>query len=321
MAEVLAPAHHSWVRDVTRDAVRHYAWGTGDNNPLWLDREYAQGSRWGSILAPPCFTYAIHETTVAPGLDDRQRIYTSVDWQWFDVIPLNSQLIASAQLVDTQQGPRGTIQTGRVDYHNQFDALIASAITTCLRPHEPRVLTSDGSDHRYSDDELATIEQAVLKESRRGAQPRYWEDTQAGERLATLNKGPLSIMDIVAWCAGALGVPDTGDTASTGGLTEEVATGPQQTAWLAHLVTDWAGDDGFLQRLSVRVTGQAVLGSTTYLNGEVTTRSIEDGRSVVELSLAATDTDHHPIATGSATVILPSRERGPVKLPVSRPAR
>ena len=54
-----------WVRDVTRDAVRHFAWGIGDNNPLWLQPEYARESPYQDLLAPPSFLYALHETKVA----------------------------------------------------------------------------------------------------------------------------------------------------------------------------------------------------------------------------------------------------------------
>ncbi len=42
----------------TKDAIRHYAHGLGDTNPLWTDEEYAKKSRWGSLIGPPCFLYA-----------------------------------------------------------------------------------------------------------------------------------------------------------------------------------------------------------------------------------------------------------------------
>ena len=35
------------------DAFRHVAHAYGDGNPLWCDSEYAAGTRWGSVIAPP----------------------------------------------------------------------------------------------------------------------------------------------------------------------------------------------------------------------------------------------------------------------------
>jgi len=37
----------AWNTDVSRDAIRHYAFGTSDGNPLWLDPEHASRSRYG----------------------------------------------------------------------------------------------------------------------------------------------------------------------------------------------------------------------------------------------------------------------------------
>ena len=39
----------------TKDAIRHFAFGYGDNNPLWTDEEYVKKTRYGCIVAPPMF--------------------------------------------------------------------------------------------------------------------------------------------------------------------------------------------------------------------------------------------------------------------------
>ena len=317
MAEVVAHAHGSWVRDITRDAVRHFAWGVGDNNPLWLDPEHAARSRWHTIIAPPCFLYAIHETTVAPGLGDRQRIYRGVDWTWFDTPRLGDRLTARAESVETRTTNDDVLQIGRVEYVDDEANLVASTVTRCLRPGEPVELTDAPTPRRYSDEELAAIEGAILGETRRGESTRWWEDTTPGDLLNTLTKGPLSIMDIVAWCAGALGVPDPGEAVSAGGLFDEAATGPQLTAWFAHLVTDWAGDDAFLHRLSVTLSRQPGLGATTTLSGEVGGCWLVDDRGIAQLDLNARNHDGETLAIATALVILPSRVHGSVSLPIA----
>ena len=40
---------------VTVDAIRHFAHGTGDDNPMYCDRNYGAKTRWGNMIAPPLF--------------------------------------------------------------------------------------------------------------------------------------------------------------------------------------------------------------------------------------------------------------------------
>ena len=297
-----------WVRDVTRDAVRHFAWGIGDNNPLWLDADYAEHSPRQTLLAPPSFAYALHETTVAPGFDERQRIYRGVDWTWFDTIQLGATLTTHAELIDSVADSSGVYQTGQTTYRDANDGIVAQATTRCLRPNHALNLAREAPEPKYADAELASIEQAILGESRRGSEPRTWEASTVGDPVGPLTKGPLSIMDIVAWCAGALGAPDPDGHHSTGGLTEEVATGPQLTAWCAQLLTDWLGDHGFLHRLRVELVEQPGLGSTTVLQGHVTHRWIDGLQHLVQIDFTATGRQQQLVATGHAVVALPSRE-------------
>ncbi len=102
---------------------------------------------------------------------------------------------------------------------------------------------------------------------------------------------------------------------SRGGLGDELATGPQLTAWFAHLVTDWGGDDAFLRRLSVDIEKLPVLGSTTFLDGEVEGCTRVGEHAFTSLRLWATDQDEGLVATGNALVALASTQSGPVGLP------
>ncbi|HEY1972125.1 MAG TPA: MaoC family dehydratase N-terminal domain-containing protein, partial [Pseudonocardia sp.] len=45
----------TWNEEASRDGIRHYAYGFGDDNPLWVDPEHAATSRWGGVIAPPGF--------------------------------------------------------------------------------------------------------------------------------------------------------------------------------------------------------------------------------------------------------------------------
>jgi len=47
-----------WCYEATRDNIRHYAHGIGDDNPLWCDPAYGKTTRYGDIIALPSFLFA-----------------------------------------------------------------------------------------------------------------------------------------------------------------------------------------------------------------------------------------------------------------------
>ena len=62
----------SWNTEVTEQAIRHFAYGISDDNPLWLNSNYVSQTKYGFLLAPPtfltsvlisCFTWLSHEST------------------------------------------------------------------------------------------------------------------------------------------------------------------------------------------------------------------------------------------------------------------
>lgn len=305
-----------WVSAVTRDAIRHFAWGVGDNNPLWTDVDYAKSSRWSGFIAPPCFLYAVDETTVAPGYPGHRRIYRSVDWTFYDVAPVDRELNATASYLGESELEEGIEQFGRVEFGIADERLIAVAETKCLRTLSPSISTDDRPELRYSGEQLEEIERTILTEERRGNVSRVFETVSQGDTLGTLIKGPLSIMDVVAWSAATSGVVTPEMTHSEGGLQAETATGPELVSWISQAVTDWMGDDSFLHRLQIDVRECPELGATTTITGRVCTTQMTQGQPSVCIDLVAMSQSEDIIGEGRAIVLLPSEEKGPVHLPI-----
>lgn len=305
-----------WVSAVTRDAIRHFAWGTGDDNPLWTDLDHAGTSRWSGLIAPPCFLYGVDETTVAIGHPDRRRVYRSVDWTFFDIVREGSDLDASAWLTGESDTGGEVEQHGRVEFRVAGGGLVARAETRCLRPLEPATAIEDRPELQYSGEQLDAIERTILAEARRGGISRAWEATTVGDALGPLMKGPLSIMDVVAWCSATCGVVDDDAGQSEGGLHAQSATGPEQVAWMAQLVTDWMGDDAFLHCLNIELDECPPLGATTTISGRVIAVELAEGRPTARIELSATNQSGRETARGTAVVLQPSDEHGPVRLPI-----
>lgn len=309
-------SHRPWVGTATRDAIRHFAWGIGDDNPLWTDLDHARESCWGGLIAPPCFLYGVDETTVACGHPDRRRVYRAVDWTFFDVVRAGCDLEASAWLTGETESNGEVEQFGRVEFRVTEGGVVARAETRCLRPTEAAEAIEDRPELRYSGEELDAIEHGILTAQRRGNVSRTWEATKVGEELGPLIKGPLSIMDVVAWCSATSGVTAEDMGQSEGGLNAQSATGPEQVAWIAQAVSDWMGDDGFLHRLNIELEDSPPLGATTTITGRVTAVELVD-RPVASIALLAADQGGRVSARGTAIVLQPSAEHGPVRLPVA----
>ena len=73
-------------------------------------------------------------------------------------------------------------------------------------------------------------------------------------------------------------------------------------AYCSRFLTDWAGPDAMIKRLSVRLGVPVFPGSTLTFTGTVT--GLSDGERLVEVTFrASTDLGEH--ATGTATISLP----------------
>lgn len=207
------------------------------------------------------------------------------------------------------------------------------------------------SRQTYSEDDIAKIDAVYAAEQRRGSAPRYWEDVAIGDSLTPVAKGPLTMVDIISMHMGLglsssgigplglgykqrrkmpafyvpdkYGVPDVvqrvhwdHDRAQDLGLPTSYDYGQMRTSWLIHLVTNWMGDDAWLWKLSCQSRAFNFMGDTTICTGKVVAKEIEDDRACVHLELASTNQRGEDTAPGTAVVLLPSREHGPVMLPV-----
>ncbi len=203
----------------------------------------------------------------------------------------------------------------------------------------------------YTDEYLAEIDECYANElsTQRGATPRYWEDVEVGEDLPRLVKGPIRVTDLILFHAGfgqsfptfahriaydtrkstpglytknKLNVWDIvqrmhweEDWAQKVGAATVYDYGAIRETFLAHLVTNWMGDDAFLRRLSVQHRRFNFAGDTNWLKGRVTGKEMTDEGAEVQLEVWIENQREMVITPGSAVVFLPSRERGPIELP------
>jgi len=203
----------------------------------------------------------------------------------------------------------------------------------------------------YTDDEITAIEEQYAREAPRGATPRWWEDVHEGDTVGPMVKGPLTVTDIVCWHVGmGMGlygvralrlaaanrrriprffhrdehnIPDVmqrvhwdPEFAKRSGNATTFDYGRMRETWLIHLCTDWMGDDAWLWRLDCQFRAFNHVGDTQWLRGTVTRKYLAEGdRPAVDLDLRAENQRGEVTTPGHATILLPSRELGPVRLP------
>ena len=210
---VEVPRRQPYIEVATRDAIRHFANGIGDLNPLWTDEEYARGARVGCLLAPPCILYSMDLTVSGNvgGLPGVHAMFSGTNWEWFLPIRVDDRILGASRLTDLIEkesafAGRTYLQGYETVFRNQNDERVCRAKAFCIRAERD---TARGkgkykqiSRHTYTPEEIRAIEVDYDQEEVRGARARYWEDVQVGEELTPIVKGPLTITDIVCWTMG-----------------------------------------------------------------------------------------------------------------------
>ena len=123
-----------WCYEATRDNIRHYAHGIGDDNPLWCDPAYAANTKFGTIVALPSFLFATNRiiSGYVGGLPGVHAMWAGADWTWHKPVLRNDEISTTAHLKDliehqTRFAGRAIQQIYHVEFFNQSGDLVAEA--------------------------------------------------------------------------------------------------------------------------------------------------------------------------------------------------
>jgi acyl dehydratase len=350
---------------VTLDGIRRYAFGLGDDNPLWTNRAHAAASRWNGIIAPPTFLSACgrYEAAFQPTDEEAARgkdalgglnlMHSGNHIRWFQPIRDGDQVRLRRFYVDcVLRGSSASgwtaVSTYRGVFRNQRDDVIGIWDVSAVHPHEqPSV---DYVAPPRAAELLDDIDAAYDAEEIRGAEPRLVESVTVGDELPKRTKGPLATSDVVAWAQGSarddvapnrLGRQKrrAGEfgylrnsaggwdsymschwdpaVSATLGMRQPFDWGMMRTAYMAHIVTDWMGDDAILVDVRDRIRTINVVGNVSTLRGQVTGVGANEGWPEVVVEVTCTNQDGVVTASSTARVRLPSERYG---LPEHPPA-
>ena len=137
----------------------------------------------------------------------------------------------------------------------------------------------------------------------------FWDDVDEGTEVPPLVKHPTT-RQLVQY-AGASGdfyeIHYDKDFAQANELPGQIVHGALKNAFLAQLMTGWAGEDGTLKRVSCQYRGMDVPGDTLVCKGTVTRKYVQEGEHLVDCDIWLQNGEGERTTRGTATVRLPRR--------------
>jgi acyl dehydratase len=139
----------------------------------------------------------------------------------------------------------------------------------------------------------------------------YFEDVEVGSEIGPLEKNPTT-QQLVRY-AGASGdfyqIHYDKDFALANKLPGVILHGALKNGFLAQLMTDFAGEHGWLRKLAVQYRGMDQPGAKVVCRGKVERKRIEGADHIVECEIWLENAKGEKTTPGSAIVILPSRNQ------------
>jgi acyl dehydratase len=222
----VANAHREYLQTATEDAIRNFAHGAGNDNPLHCDPDYARGTRWGTVIAPGMMAGILNRPMrgdpVPADLKTRTRslfrgvhvFVSGSDWAWYRPIFAGDTLYSfsgqeSLEVKQSEFAGRSVIRVNRHVKLNQRGEVVATykvlMVLTERKAAREKGKYSDLKPATYTDADIAAIDAVYEQEQVRGAATRYWDDVSVGDSLGKMAKGPLTVTDIMCFHAGGYG--------------------------------------------------------------------------------------------------------------------
>ncbi|MBI4299607.1 MAG: MaoC family dehydratase N-terminal domain-containing protein [Chloroflexi bacterium] len=332
-----------------RSQIRSYGVMIGDMNPIFTDLEYAQKTRWGTILCHPGIIneqeHLEPQSELLPGC---RAVLSEATIDWYHPMKMGDLLLsktAVGAIKDVKTAPGGGRRVSvelNTPVNNQSNQLVGEVRTVwhCYERGSgaEKAIFGNRVPVVYNQDDIEALKAEYKREEPpRGADIRYWEDTEVGEELPQIMKGPTTNIrrvggSISRWYWGHgqgwqmfkehpelfftndTGAPEPIVSADWNhyhserylGVPGALECATERIHWNVHLLTDWMGDDGFLKRLDLHFPKVNLLGDVTRCHGRVKGKRVTAGMYIAEIEIWNENNSGDTVTTGTAEVILPS---------------
>ena len=215
------------VGEITADAIRTYAQGMGERNPIYFDEEYGRRTPHGSMIATPIFLWTVRAPTATNlgGMPGVHSFYGGSEWEYFRSVRPGDVISTSYRPYDvveksSRYAGHMAIQYAQTLYVDQRAEAVARAKAWSIRTERQAARERDAfrgvEKPKYTREDLEAIWEMYDREEIRGATPRYWEDVLERDTLPPIVRGPLRVVEII-FGAGRFDAFNIGVGASPGG--------------------------------------------------------------------------------------------------------
>jgi acyl dehydratase len=315
------------------DDIRRFAKAVGDSNPLWLDVDYAMGTRWRGIIAPPTFVDRFTPFYVLA--DDNSQGYlggplpitrpfkhgfsAGDEYESFrpvrpgDFITLTTRL---GDVFEKQSRPgigRMLLLRYVKTYRNQRNEVVSVCRWTsvCYEGPPEGEEIPDTSQTPARAPAIVNPVSPTIETEEHWATQEYFEDVMEGCELPSLSR----LQTQKRFVRYAQASNDLSDIhydyklMRSRGMPDVIGQGALSAAYIANMVTNWCTPDGFLKKLSVQYRHYSFPGDVLTTKGVVTSKLQEHGDNLVACDVWAENQYGRKVTIGQAVVSLPARER------------
>ena len=287
--EIMALVGREWVyhapEEIGAASIRKFALSIGDSNPLYSDGEYARGTSYGGIIAPPTFVcetmqYMVGELDESGGPAGRVKlplgseIRGSNDYHFHQPLRPDDLLTVRWRVADIRERDGRTgklvIVTSEVSYWNQHGALLATNAETNLfrvpdTPVRVEPIPPEGTPLKspLGNGEFKGISAEARGDSGESALPRRvdrplsFQEVHEGDPLPELQKR-ITLPMMVFYAAATWDFHRyhyDQEFVREMGFAQPFVDGQMLGAFLAQMLTDWTGDPGAITNLGFPLPG------------------------------------------------------------------
>ena len=198
---------------------RKFLNGYGDDNPLYWDQSYGEGTRWRSAMASPMMMITMaHDEggKISPELREKTRgalrginmFQSGFEFEFYGPVFPGDEIHSRSYISDviekaSEFANKSLLVKHATSFANQRGEDVGVYRYLMIHAERGTAAKKGAKMHyepaQYTDEDIAKIDEAYANEQRRGAEPRYWEEVEEGEDLPVMVKGPMGVLELIGW--------------------------------------------------------------------------------------------------------------------------
>ena len=338
------------ISEIDCGSIAHFARHIGDSNPLWQNNENRKGSLAPpSILAAVRYPL-LHGKSPGPDLTN---LAAELEFRWFRSIRAGDRIGAVSRQTSVipvaVDGEARSVRVRSVTSYTDSEGLLvaqANGVVVWRDVRRGGITTPNRVPRAYTTQEFDSIRKISLATRRSGPDGPPPHQRVIGAAMPPMLLPPLSVADIVLWEI-AIGHPYRAGTeallyavscpenhlrsnatgwprhrseahidhfaAGSRGMPLAFDNAIMRFARLSIALTDWIGVNGQLERLALRLHRPLFYGDTSLQEGRITGKREHPETTILDLELSISDWDGLLLASGEASVRIPSTDNSTIR--------